>query len=406
MTTTLQLTIAVCSALGAALFFAAGYILARIHPFSSAPDSSGRSGSAGGSGKRDAISGPGAEGEPLEILIDALAPDNPQKTKTRAAQAGTEVTGKAVDKLRARQLREAREKLKKAATYIRRLKSHAEHIARQKQALELEKEDFEQEKKSLQGQVQALESVEAERKRLSLEVAELKKQTDAATALQAENENLSAQLQEARDQVQHLSAKIESIGDVEEENKDLSLRVEMLTEQLEEMENLQEENSRLKTQQKAVREMESEIAALKSENANLKSMKIVQDGPPQPELHFSEKGLGAVLQHLVNRLSESENARGAVLADELGLMIAGTGAHSEAMAGMAAVFSETSAQLQNMLPFGEIDHMQIVNRNDLTLMIRPLSVSDHELILTTLSVGQGPDRNTIKSLMQDNASRA
>ncbi|MCF8026692.1 MAG: hypothetical protein K9K82_14540 [Desulfobacteraceae bacterium] len=395
MTMTLQLTIAACSVIGAALFFAAGYMLARIHPFFSAPDSSV---------KRASAADPDAAAEPLEILIDTLAPDEPQKAKTRAAEADTVVTGKAVNELRARQLREAREKLKNAAAYILRLKNYAERLAREKQALEQEKGKLEQEKKSLQDQLQALESAEAERKRLSLEVAELKNRTDAATELQAEKENLSAQLQEARDQVQGLSAKIESKGTVEEENKDLSLRVEMLNEQLEEMEDLQEENSRLKAQQNAIQEMESEIAALKSENANLQSMKIVQAGPPQPVMHFTEEGLGAVLQHLVNRLSESENARGAVLADELGLMIAGTGAHSEAMAGIAAVFAETSAQLQNMLPLGEIDHMQIVNQNDLNLTIRPLSVSDHEMILTTLSVGRGPDRNTIENLMQEIAS--
>jgi hypothetical protein len=114
--------------------------------------------------------------------------------------------------------------------------------------------------------------------------------------------------------------------------------------------------------------------------------------------------LGGSFQHIANQLSNLEGSRGVVLADDLGLPIAGTGDHMEAMAGLAAVFSDVCLKLESMLPFGDVDVMQISNRQNLTIAMRPFDIAAANIIITTLSVGAAPDRGTINRLIAEAAT--
>ena len=87
------------------------------------------------------------------------------------------------------------------------------------------------------------------------------------------------------------------------------------------------------------------------------------------------------------------------MADDLGLLIAGTGNHIEGMAGMAAVFASICTKLDSLLPFGDISHLNISNLKDLTLSLYPIPMEEDTLVMATLSVGKGPDRARIMDLL-------
>lgn len=408
MMITPQLAIAIASVIGAALFFAAGFMLARVRRSSADSDAARPPDAPVPHAETEAVA-PKPDVIPWDVWFEDLLVEDTAAGKKPAAgsapgayeaEAGEtlpEAAAEPADSEPGAAVQALREELEQAKENLARMEKDRALLEQQKTALE-------EEKSALQSQVQSLEeTAEAERSETSRQIAGLEENAGESADLKAENEKLFAELQEAESQVKGLTYKVNSLDDVREKNKDLSVKVEMLTEQVEELERLRDENRRLKSQTRAFKEMEAEIKALKTENEKLHSMKIFWDAPPQPVLPFSEEGLGAMFQQIVNRLSESDNSRGAVLADELGLLVAGVGDHAEAMAGMAAVFSEISTNLKTMLPFGTIDHLSIVNQSDLTLTMRPLSVAadKYELVLSTLTVGKGPGRGVIENLMAE-----
>ncbi len=344
---TLQFAAGLGFAIGAVLFFAAGFLLARVRR-SSASD------------PPRAGDGQTAEGSEESGEISADSPE--------LAQANRRISG---------------------------LQKNTAVLERQKAALEKKREEF------LRQLKKDLAYIEGQQKELRAKDAELQRKTDALGEAEAQNEKLRTELQEAKSRVQELTDTVNSMEASEAGKKDLSLQVSRMSEQLEELETLKQENRELQSYKNTAKELEAEVKELKSENAKLHSMKIFWDAPPQPVVPVSKEGLGQMFQLMVNRLSESRKARGAALADELGLMVAGTSDHAEALAGMGAVLTETNATLESMLPFGTIDHVKIVNQNELTLMMRPVTISGNDLILSTLTVGEGPGRNEVEKLLRE-----
>ena len=377
-----QLMVGLCSVIGAALFFAAGYMAARARFSAANTPPGGRSGRSPAAGGRPAAP-PSAGGDALAGLF------------LEAMQTGDR---QAAEKDRAKQQQVVQAKLKEASRNIQRLKKDTAILARQKAALETEKKDC-------RNRLQELAAAETERRQMAAKLGECRKQMDT---LKGQNEKLAAELEAARSQSQTSEKDTPSIQALQTKNRDLSLQVRHLSEQLKELERLRQQNQELKSYKGRLKEKDAEIETLKSENAKLNSMKIFWDAPPQPVANLPKEGLGQMFQHMVNRLSESETARGVALADELGLMIAGTSPHAEALAGMAAVFTETRTTLETMLPFGTIDHFSIVNQKGLSLKMRPVTISGHDLILSTLTAGEGPDsadpdRARIEALLKEMA---
>ena len=66
---------------------------------------------------------------------------------------------------------------------------------------------------------------------------------------------------------------------------------------------------------------------------------------------------------------------------------------------MAAVFSEVCLKTEAMLPFGKIDAMTISNPHNLTIAMQPFNIASVNVIITTLSVGNEPNRDTIADLI-------
>jgi hypothetical protein len=172
-----------------------------------------------------------------------------------------------------------------------------------------------------------------------------------------------------------------------------------------ELEKLKEENRILKSQNKKIAFLQETINKLEAENTLPYSNSIIlNDDTPQPLISPAQKSLGGVFQRIANQLSEPETSHGAVLADHLGLVIAGTGNYIDEMAGMAAVFSNIRFKVTSMLPIDDINYIKIGNRQNLTLSILPFDIAANEVIITTLFVGPAPSRKEIKRIIK-NAGR-
>jgi hypothetical protein len=379
---TFQVAVGLCIFAGALLFFAAGFLVARLlrRPPVPGPQEEPVSGAPAPAASAQA----GGEGGLAKVFLDLLDADPRQESERKALAA---------------ELDNLRTELAEAGREIRRLRDAAADLAGRKDKLEKEKQE-------LQARLQSSASTTARNAELAQKVSQLQQKLEAAEALRDENRRLAAELEAARSWRPAAVYQSGPEGTLEEENRKLSLQVRHLAGQVKEMHALREESRELKHCRRANKEMRSEIEALKTENAQLRSLQMLQETPPPPSASLPASGLGRSLQFLVNRLSESQAARGTALADELGLMVAGTGAHAEAMAGMAAVFSDIGATLNSMIPFGKIDHIQIANPNELTLTLRPVTISGHSLILSTLTAGEGPGRADVENLLKSAGSRA
>ncbi len=101
---------------------------------------------------------------------------------------------------------------------------------------------------------------------------------------------------------------------------------------------------------------------------------------------------------MVDQIAKSKGAKGVVVADKLGGLIAGAGEHMDKMAAMAALYSEMDQRVSKLIPFDVIDVIKFQNIDRLTLSMHPLKIDSENLILTTLTNGTIPDRSAITEL--------
>jgi hypothetical protein len=222
-----------------------------------------------------------------------------------------------------------------------------------------------------------------------------------------QNMDLLGHLEEARRIQDASNQKIEQMGQLYNEKQDLALKVELLEERLKAYEELQEENQALKVRVKEFSQLEAKIESLESENLELRSMAIAMEEAPKPIINPTSKktvsydGLGEVFENIVTRLSAGETSRGTVMADELGLLIAGTGQHMESLAVMAALFSEMYSKMKSIFPIGSVDCFEIINTQKITIRIFPILIASNNLLIVSMSVGAGPDRTAINNLLSE-----
>ena len=215
-------------------------------------------------------------------------------------------------------------------------------------------------------------------------------------------------LQEA---LENTKKDLKNIPDLENENKELGKELEQLKFQLKDRDHLQAENQALNEKLFEMENLKAQVAAMKSEkvranNAAEFSEELLQSKQIAPEeithLEFvsEREGLGQVFQSLVDQISKLEGSRGVVVADKLGLLIAGIGDYMDSMAGMAAICPEVANVISAFMPFGDIDVIKITNMHNLTLTMQPFELDSEKLILTTLVKGEGPTREAITQFTQ------
>ena len=248
-------------------------------------------------------------------------------------------------------------------------------------------------------------AADASKKQSEMLTRELERSSRQNFSLHKETAYSSKALETVQIKLKAATERLAALSGPQEEHQRLLGKIESTEGLQKEFEGLRDENQWLKSQLSETKGLRDEIDELKKENARLNAMGAILDQPPPHSVSAPLEGLGGAFQNISNRLSRLEGSRGVALADELGLLIAGTGEHMEAMAGMAAVFSEVCLKTEALLPFGKIDAMTISNRHDLTIAMQPFNIASVNVIITTLSVGNEPDRDTIANLIhQENFS--
>ena len=298
-----------------------------------------------------------------------------------------------------RHLEKSRNTARALSATAKKLKHDLLQTRREKDNLAISNEDF-------QRKISSFDRLADEIEASAAEMAAQKTRSEEAERLREEKASLVDALKDSKLSMARMEEKIASLAEVQAKNQDLVINVEKLSSQVTTMDSLKEENRLLKSDSQELSQLKEENLRLKSENQQLKAMGIIQEPSPEPIAVNASEGLGGSFQSIVNQLSQSESSRGVALADDLGLLIAGTGDHVEGMAGMAAVFSTICAKLDSLLPFGDIRHLNISNQSGLNLSMYPVAIEEDTLVMTTLSVDEGPDRKTIEDALKQIPSGA
>jgi predicted regulator of Ras-like GTPase activity (Roadblock/LC7/MglB family) len=379
-----ELAVGVISIAGALLFFGAGYLAARIKGARSAqvPAGEPEPGHPGQDGSSDAESAPPGH-EAILLENERLKQDNLKiiaAAKSRITRLKREVNGAAAG------LEELRARLEQAGSLMAEAHSERARLA----------EELQRCREAPQG----LDDGELDeiRRELSLKTEKLAQQSGYIAELEERNRELGQH-------AERLDEEFARLSDLEGTNIELAIRAQRCDEQQEDLDALRDENRSLQSGLAELAGLRKELERLKGENARLSSMGIVLQGsPPPPVMSSSPDGLGGAFQSMVNALSKNESSRGVVLADELGLLVAGTGDHTEPMAAMAAVFSTLNERVGSIFPIGPIDQIVIENTDDLTITMQPYEIATEKLVLTALSVGPGPDREAVLRLIEQAAA--
>lgn len=359
-----QLIIVAFSALGGLLFVAAGFMFARSGVFPRLVSRSSKGGIAD---------------EALRAELSSVK--NQLQIATKEIEA------------RAAKLDIARQELDK---HKERLSEAEKRIA---EMGPLEDEQYTQQKQdiALKATIRNLreENAVAERYREEL-VAQLEVKEAEVVGLREARDGLSERLIESEERTQDLAAKIRKR---EDERQDLLVELERLSPRLSELDRCQERVGVLELSLDEMDAIRKSVAELRIENARLHSLELVHTTSPRPLLSATTSGvLGQSLNKLLEDLSVREGLRGAVVADENGFLAAGAGDQADALAAIAAIYDEIAAKVPDMLPVSKLPRIDIVDENGVTIAVQPIPIDTGRLILVSLSVGPGPEREAVDKL--------
>jgi hypothetical protein len=129
-----------------------------------------------------------------------------------------------------------------------------------------------------------------------------------------------------------------------------------------------------------VRMRDELVAARRSQRATRAPLQVRADG------HKA----GDVLQALVDGVSGAAEIRCAVVADDLGLVVASHGELGDEVAAVGALFGRAGLQAQKVLPLHNVQRVTVEDDQNVTLTLRPLMTDgsvEGDLALITLAVG-------------------
>jgi hypothetical protein len=228
----------------------------------------------------------------------------------------------------------------------------------------------------------------------------LRARLDEHDRLVAERERLSRELEHTRAMLERERAGAESTNALESQRRDLMIRVELLQSRIDELEPLRQENDSLKEELRELRAARDDAARLSAENTALRAKGVTIEQPERPGTIRMPAGTARSLDVVIKGVSGDKNNRGAVLADTIGLPVAGHGESVDGLAAMAAVFATVDEKIHGLVPFGRLLRLEAVDENDLTLCVQPVGIFSDPLLLTTLSVGPGPGGKRLAKLIE------
>jgi hypothetical protein len=171
----------------------------------------------------------------------------------------------------------------------------------------------------------------------------------------------------------------------------------------EQRQRLEDSNAQLRGQLETMTTRVAELTALERENADLRVRAMAGDlaaraaGIKERRAAASDRALGGQgFQHLVEQVGGLDPVRSAVIADDMGLVVACHGTHGEELAAIGALFARSGSEARKVLPLDHLQRVIVEDERNISVTVRPLRASDagsadSELTLVTLAVGAEPD---------------
>jgi hypothetical protein len=173
--------------------------------------------------------------------------------------------------------------------------------------------------------------------------------------------------------------------------QELALTRESLRSREHELNGLRESAAHLRRVEEQLVISQKEVVALTEQTRNLRADAYISSRPPRAaaERIPTTSSRGQVLQSIVDRETATGRVRSAVIADELGLVVAASGnvqEYGDALAALGAYLADVGSKTRDVLPLREVRQVIVRDDCDMTLMVRRLATEDSVLALVTLTV--------------------
>lgn len=173
--------------------------------------------------------------------------------------------------------------------------------------------------------------------------------------------------------------------------EELAVAREQLSRRDSQLEGLRQHTAQLRSLEGELAQATREIALLREQNRVLRAQVFVsRPVAPRPRVPTPLlPATGIALQRIVDGETRSGRARNAVIADELGLLVAASSPSSEyndALAALGAYLADVGSRTQDILPLRKLQQVIVRDDQDVTLTVRPLATDDPGLALVTLAV--------------------
>jgi predicted regulator of Ras-like GTPase activity (Roadblock/LC7/MglB family) len=242
--------------------------------------------------------------------------------------------------------------------------------------------------------LEALENAlgEAETRRAALE-RELAQRTAERQQLFRELEiERSARLQRENQQQLVLDPSSDADLDSAGVRQELAVIREQLTTRERQIDALRDENVKLRALDEDLSHTKRELAVLNEQHRVLRAQAFIAKPPAPPRPRTPTPTLsatGRALQTIVDTETRLGRAKSAVIADELGLLVAASSAtneYNDALAALGAYLADVGSRTRDILPLRKLRHVVVCDDHDVTLTVRPLAMDDPGLALVTLAV--------------------
>ncbi|HET8932293.1 MAG TPA: hypothetical protein VFN67_02585 [Polyangiales bacterium] len=215
-------------------------------------------------------------------------------------------------------------------------------------------------------------------------------QAKALTSAERAAAHSQAELTRLSERMFELSERSEAAKASAELEKELASTKESLRARDVELNDLRAMRAKLHTVEGELANAQRSVTRLSEEARALRSRAFkASEAPPEPPTARTRPvdAKGHVLQALVDAEVKTGRTKTAVIADELGLLVAAGGVtdeYAESLAAVGTYLVDIGAKLQDMLPMCAIAEVVVRDDQDLTVSARPLPLDQPGLSLVTM----------------------
>ncbi len=169
-------------------------------------------------------------------------------------------------------------------------------------------------------------------------------------------------------------------------DSDTAVQLDVLRRRAAEVDEIADENGRLK---RTVEQLQKELASMRSTRTAAARAVPAPTAPPAVRLG-TERGTEFALDRVLSKLVAQRGVEAVVLADDLGLPIAGAGDHTTALAALAGYLDDVTRKATEFTPLTTVQRLSIEDHASRAITVSPLTVGDSRIVLVALSSGATP----------------